>query len=141
LGKFSPALAEQERWLVLNKIDLVAEDKREALRDKIVSELNWKGPVFMVSAISRQGSDKVCQEIMKYIEECALRCKEDSEFAEQEEKHREELEAEARGKMRELAEQKAIKRELRKQAKADRNKDDDDDDDDDLDDVEVLYVE
>jgi GTP-binding protein len=136
LEKFSSALAGQERWLVLNKIDLVAEEERDELRERIVSDLNWQGPVFMVSAISRQGSDKVCQEIMKYIEECALRSEEDSEFAEQEEKHRAALEEEARAKMRELAEQRALKKEQRKQAGQD-----DDDDDDEFDDVEVFYVE
>lgn len=137
LEKFSSALAGQERWLVLNKIDLVAEEERDELRERIVSELNWQGPVFMVSAISRQGSDRVCQEIMQYIEECALRSEEDSEFAEQEEKHRAALEEEARAKMRELAEQRALKKEQRKQT----GQDDDDGDDDEFDDVEVFYVE
>ncbi|MBV1871651.1 MAG: Obg family GTPase CgtA [Gammaproteobacteria bacterium] len=139
LEKFSPALAGQERWLVLNKIDMVPEEEREALRQRMVDELNWKGPVFVVSAISHQGTDDVCKEIMKYIEECAFRCEEDVEFAEKEEQHRITLEEEARAKMRELAEQKALRREQRKLSQEEG--DDEDDDDDDFDGPEVFYVE
>ena len=139
LEKFSPALAGQERWLVLNKIDMVPEEEREALRQRMVDELNWKGPVFVVSAISHQGTDDVCKEIMKYIEECAFRCEEDAEFAEKEEQHRITLEEEARAKMRELAEQKALRREQRKLSQEEG--DDEDDDDDDFDGPEVFYVE
>ena len=139
LEKFSPALAGQERWLVLNKIDMVPEEEREALRQRMVDELDWKGPVFVVSAISHQGTDDVCKEIMKYIEECAFRCEEDTEFAEKEEQHRITLEEEARAKMRELAEQKALRREQRKLSQEEG--DDEDDDDDDFDGPEVFYVE
>ena len=46
----SPALAEQERWLVFNKIDLLADDEAQAQADAIVDELGWQGPVFKVSA-------------------------------------------------------------------------------------------
>ncbi|MBV1870358.1 MAG: Obg family GTPase CgtA [Gammaproteobacteria bacterium] len=139
LEKFSPALAGQERWLVLNKIDMVPEEEREALHQRMVDELDWKGPVFVVSAISHQGTDDVCKEIMKYIEECAFRCEEDTEFAEKEEQHRITLEEEARAKMRELAEQKALRREQRKLSQEEG--DDEDDDDDDFDGPEVFYVE
>ena len=49
LEKYSPAMAERERWLVLNKIDLLPEDQREAHCNEIVTALNWQGPVFVIS--------------------------------------------------------------------------------------------
>lgn len=49
LEKYSPELAERERWLVLNKIDLLPEDEREAHCNEIVTALNWQGPVFVIS--------------------------------------------------------------------------------------------
>ena len=49
LEKYSPELAERERWLVLNKIDLLPEDQREAHCNEIVTALNWQGPVFVIS--------------------------------------------------------------------------------------------
>jgi len=49
LEKYSPELAERERWLVLNKIDLLPEDEREAHCNEIINALNWQGPVFAIS--------------------------------------------------------------------------------------------
>ena len=52
LEKYSPELAERERWLVLNKIDLLPKDQREAHCHEIVNALNWQGPVFTISGQS-----------------------------------------------------------------------------------------
>src|SRR5438046_7811422 len=46
LTKFSPELSHKERWLVLNKIDLLDEDELKAKSQEIVESLDWKGPVF-----------------------------------------------------------------------------------------------
>src|SRR5574344_1511254 len=45
LEKFSPALAERERWLVLNKADQLLDDEREERLRAVVERLDWKGPV------------------------------------------------------------------------------------------------
>lgn len=73
LDKFSPELAEQECWLVLNKIDLLPEGEWNARCEAIVSELDWKGPVFQVSAAERIGTEALCFEVMKYLEENKLK--------------------------------------------------------------------
>jgi GTP-binding protein len=65
---FDPELMEYERWLVLNKIDLLPEDEREAKCNDIRERLNWQGPVFMISAINKQGTQQLCYRIMEYIE-------------------------------------------------------------------------
>ena len=66
---FSPELADYERWLVLNKVDLLAEDERDSRCDEIISELDWQGPVFKISAMNKQGTKELCGRIMEYIEE------------------------------------------------------------------------
>ena len=39
LEKFNPELLERPRWLVLNKADMLAEDERQAVAEKIIAEL------------------------------------------------------------------------------------------------------
>jgi GTP-binding protein len=55
LRKYNEALYRKPRWLVLNKMDLVAAERRDALVRDIARRLRWKGPVFAVSAVAREG--------------------------------------------------------------------------------------
>ncbi len=55
LVQYNPELAEKPRWLVLNKMDLIPEDEREALTQSIIKGLKWKGPVFQISALAKIG--------------------------------------------------------------------------------------
>ena len=139
LENFSPALAERERWLVLNKVDLLPEDQREEVCARIIKELGWEGRVYRTAAIAGQGTDLLCQELMTYIEERNQEEAQDDSIAAQEEEHRVKMEAEARSRMREVAEERRQKRLTQKMAQFE-NKDDDDDDFDDEDDVEVFYA-
>jgi len=68
LVKFSPELAKRERWLVLNKIDLLPADERAPHCAAIVKELRWKGPVFRISGLSGDGTRYLCQKIMQRLE-------------------------------------------------------------------------
>jgi GTP-binding protein len=68
LEKYNPELAERERWLLLNKLDLLPEEEREARCADILAKLGWQGPVFEISAISATGTDAVVQQIMRHIE-------------------------------------------------------------------------
>lgn len=68
LAKFSDDLATRERWLVLNKLDLVPEDEREARCADIIKRLDWQGPVFQVAALSKQGTERLMQTIMLHLE-------------------------------------------------------------------------
>ncbi len=63
LEKYGPELLDKERWLVLNKTDLMLEDDRKILTDKIVEQLGWTGEVYNVSAVSGEG----CKELMYKI--------------------------------------------------------------------------
>ncbi|MDM8545053.1 GTPase ObgE [Candidatus Venteria ishoeyi] len=69
LEKYSTDLATRERWLVLNKLDLLPEDEQEKHCQDIIQALNWEGPVFKISAISGQGCQRLCGEIMNHLEQ------------------------------------------------------------------------
>lgn len=71
LGKFSEDLSSKPRWLVINKIDLLAEDRLEATKKELLSELGWGGPVFEISAVTGKGTDSLGQAVMQYLEALA----------------------------------------------------------------------
>ena len=45
LQNFSPTLAQKERWLVVNKIDLLQPSDREALIRELRDKLSWQGEI------------------------------------------------------------------------------------------------
>ncbi len=63
LEQFSSELVARERWLVLNKVDLIAEADREAHCQAIIDDLQWQGPVFQISALAKLGTSELCQRI------------------------------------------------------------------------------
>lgn len=63
LKKYNPELANKERWLVLNKTDLLLEDEAKALCDDIVAQLNWTGRRFDISAANRTNTDTLVKEV------------------------------------------------------------------------------
>ena len=69
LEKFSEDLAARERWLVLNKVDLLPEDERDAHCQDIVARLDWQGPVFRISAINGLGTRELSYALMEHLEE------------------------------------------------------------------------
>jgi GTP-binding protein len=73
LKKFSPELAGRERWLVLNKIDLLPPSDADKVCRDIVRRLRWKGPVFHISGVTRQGTQQLCQAVMRRLDEVAVR--------------------------------------------------------------------
>lgn len=70
LAAYDPVLLEKPRWLVLNKMDLIPdEETRQQTQRQIVADLDWKGKVFPVSAISGEGTQALCYELMQLIDE------------------------------------------------------------------------
>jgi len=68
LARFDPELLERPRWLVLNKADVLPEDERQANAEAIVEQLDWTGPWFLVSAIARDNTMAVCQQVQRFFE-------------------------------------------------------------------------
>ena len=67
LQKYSNDLAEKERWLVLNKADLLPEQDLAQRRKEITDALQWKGPVYTISALAKTGTQQVVYDIMNYL--------------------------------------------------------------------------
>lgn len=67
LKKFDPKLHAKPRWLVLNKLDMVPEGEREARVKDIVKRLRYKGPVFEISALTREGCEMLVQKVFEHI--------------------------------------------------------------------------
>jgi len=138
LEKFSPELVNRERWLLLNKLDLVPEDEREARCQAVIDALDWHDkPVYKIAAISKEGTQQVAYDIMSFLEERAAAMAEDPSLAEAEAEHRQVVEEEARERMEELADRRAAQRAARKAAKQVVQDNDDDEDDDG---PEVVYT-
>ncbi len=68
LERHDPELLDKPRWLVLNKADLLFEDEAKAQAEHIVSELDWKGPWYLTSAISRQGTWPIMLDVMALLD-------------------------------------------------------------------------
>ncbi|MFA7387274.1 MAG: GTPase ObgE [Thiohalobacteraceae bacterium] len=68
LEKYSTELVTKERWLVLNKIDQLPEDERDARCQEVIDGLQWQGPVFRISALSGVGTQELIYRIMDHIE-------------------------------------------------------------------------
>jgi GTPase len=67
LKKYDQLLYEKPRWLVLNKFDMVPEQEREKLVKDFVKRLKWKGPVFQISALTREGCESLIHAIYKHV--------------------------------------------------------------------------
>jgi GTPase len=67
LKKFDAKLHEKPRWLVLNKLDMVPADRRDALVKDVVKRLKYKGPVFEISALTREGCERLVQSVYEYL--------------------------------------------------------------------------
>ncbi|MBD8526559.1 Obg family GTPase CgtA [Pseudomarimonas arenosa] len=68
LEKFDHELLERPRWLLLNKVDLLPEDEREAKIQAVLNALDWQAPWFAISAIAAQGTELVCQKVMQALD-------------------------------------------------------------------------
>jgi GTP-binding protein len=69
LGRYSEELKAKPRWLVINKIDLLAADKLEAAKNEILENLGWEQPVFLISAATGEGIESLGQAVMRALEE------------------------------------------------------------------------
>lgn len=133
LEQFSPTLAKRERWLVLNKLDMLPEEDAEAACQDVIDALNWQGPVFKIAAINKSGTFEMSEEILERLESTWDAEKANPELVEQELDVQQQMQDEARERIEELRERH---RAGRKAAKEDN---DDDWDEDDYD-VDVEYA-
>jgi len=67
LKKYDAALHAKPRWLVLNKLDMVPTEEREARVKAFVRRLRWKGPVFQISALTREGCEPLVRAVYEHV--------------------------------------------------------------------------
>jgi GTP-binding protein len=68
LQQYDATLAGRDRWLVLNKTDLIPEDEREQRCREVVDALHWNGPVFAISALAHTGTEALVHAVMDFVE-------------------------------------------------------------------------
>ena len=140
LVKFSPSLADRDRWLVLNKCDQILEEEHEERVKEIVDRLEWTGPLYVISAISKQGTEQLSRDIMRYLEERNLRIVEDPVYARELAELDQNIENEARAQLQALDDARTLRRTgVKSVADADEDVWGDDEEDDE-DGPEIIYV-
>jgi GTP-binding protein len=69
LQEYSDSVSNKHRWLVFNKVDLLPKEQQKAMIKQVCDEINWEGPVYAISTVSRVGLDKLCKDILGYLVE------------------------------------------------------------------------
>jgi len=131
IEEFSPALGRRERWLVLNKTDLISEDELNQLIFRVKEELGWQGKIFCTSGVGKKGVDELCYATVDWLEERNRLEAEDEEVAEAELELQRDMQRESRESIDRLAEARKLERQQTQPA---------DEDDDDDHEVEVIYT-
>lgn len=67
LEQHSPELAAKPRWIVFNKLDLLLEEAKE-VTDRVLEGLAWEGNVQSISAFTKTGTEKLCYNVMDFID-------------------------------------------------------------------------
>ena len=67
LKKYDQSLYEKPRWVVLNKLDMVPPEEREKRVKDFVKRFKWKGPVFQISALTREGCQPLIRAIYQHV--------------------------------------------------------------------------
>ncbi|NHC60404.1 GTPase ObgE [Paenalcaligenes suwonensis] len=67
LNLYSEELGDKPRWLALNKLDMV--DDPESLRQELIKRLDWKAPIYGISALTGQGTEDLVRDIQNWLDE------------------------------------------------------------------------
>ena len=127
LEKFSPTLATEHRWLVVNKADLLSNDEHERVLKELIADLQWKGRFFLISGATGLGMELLCNSIYSHIDN--LREKEESnpDYKRLVVENRKAIFREARDQVNRIAE---LRREAKKNSESDEGSD-----------IEVIFTE
>ena len=67
LRDYDSDLYTRERWLVVNKIDLMDSSSRDTFRDALVSLLRDRDPIYLISAVTGEGCRELVGDIRQWI--------------------------------------------------------------------------
>ena len=133
LEQFSPSLAARERWLILNKVDLVNADERDVFIDELKEAFNWPHPVHVISGVTGDGCELLAYNLMTRLEELAIERREDPDVEAAERAWLDQMAEEAHERIAEL-------REVRRAQRKGIDLEPEDDDDDYEHEMEVIVV-
>ncbi|WP_132999380.1 Obg family GTPase CgtA [Luteimonas arsenica] len=71
LEKFDAGLMDKPRWLLFNKADLLPAEDSRAHAERVVAELGWTGPWFIVSGLAHEGTREVMLRVQAFLDEQA----------------------------------------------------------------------
>ena len=69
LVNFDSSLGEKKRWLVFTKKDILTEQESDAIAERVIEELNWSEPWFIISSVTRSGTDELVQSVGRALDE------------------------------------------------------------------------
>jgi GTP-binding protein len=69
LAAFGGDLQDKERWLVLNKCDLLDADALRLRQAQLLDALGWQAPVYTISALTGDGTGRLMQDLMRRLEQ------------------------------------------------------------------------
>jgi GTP-binding protein len=67
LKRYDESLYEKPRWIVLNKLDMVPPEERAERVADFIKRFRWKGPVFQISALTREGCETLIRAIYDHV--------------------------------------------------------------------------
>jgi GTP-binding protein len=69
LINFDSSLGDKLRWLVFTKADIMDSAEAKEIVEHVLEELDWKEPWFLISSVTRQGTDDLVQNIGRALDE------------------------------------------------------------------------
>jgi len=69
LKKYDEALYLKPRWVVLNKIDMIAADARPGVVRRLLKDFGWKDKSFIISALTGEGCRELSFAVMQHLEQ------------------------------------------------------------------------
>ena len=69
LINFDSSLGDKTRWLVFTKSDVLERAESDQIITRVLEELNWTAPWFLISSVTRSGTDELVQSIGQALDE------------------------------------------------------------------------
>ena len=69
LLNFDASLGDKSRWLVFTKSDILSEEEVAEITTRVVEELDWQEPWFVISSVARKGTDELVQSVGRALDE------------------------------------------------------------------------
>ena len=120
LEKFSPTLATEHRWLVVNKADLLSNDEHERVLKELIADLQWKGRFFLISGATGLGIELLCNSIYSHIDKLREKEASNPDYKRLVIENRKAIFREARDQINRIAE---LRRDAKKNSESDEGSD------------------